>query len=99
MKLNEELKGVELYFNTKPAAEVLNNLKSNKFRWSKFKKCWYAKQSEKTLQVATALTTDQETPVTIEAPAKKVKATKQSMSLWEATRWTELNVNLIIVIK
>jgi hypothetical protein len=56
MKINEELKGIELYFASKPDQNVLTNLKSNGFRWSSFKKCWYTKQSEKALKVANSLT-------------------------------------------
>ena len=50
--LNNELNGVELYFEGKPMVEVLNNLKDNKFRWNRTKKCWYAKQNENTIKVA-----------------------------------------------
>lgn len=50
--LNEELKGVEIYFDTKPATKILETLKSAGFRWNKFKKCWYAKQKENTLKIA-----------------------------------------------
>lgn len=50
--LNDDKNGVELYFHSKPSEEVRNNLKSNGFRWSKYNKCWYAKQSEDTLNFA-----------------------------------------------
>ena len=50
MSLNQELNGIELYFDQKPPQTIIDNLKSNKFRWSGFKKCWYAKQSEKIFQ-------------------------------------------------
>ena len=53
--LNEKLNGVELYFENKPAQEVINTLKENKFRWNRSKGCWYAKQNENTLALANSL--------------------------------------------
>ena len=53
--LNEEKNGVEIYFTGKPSEEVRDNLKSNGFRWSKYNKCWYAKQNEDTLNFANSL--------------------------------------------
>ena len=50
VKFNEEKKGIELYFNTKPTREILNTLKANGFRWSKYNKCWYIKDSEEKRQ-------------------------------------------------
>lgn len=57
-KLNEEKSGVEIYFNDKPDEEIRNLLKANKFRWSNFSKCWYAKQSESTLAIAEQLSSN-----------------------------------------
>lgn len=56
MELNQELNGVEIYFDQKPAQSVINTLKENKFRWSGFKSCWYAKQNENTLKLAQTIT-------------------------------------------
>ena len=55
MLLNEKLNGVELYFENKPAQEVIDTLKENKFRWNRSKACWYAKQNENTLALANRL--------------------------------------------
>lgn len=55
VELNEEKNGVEIYFSSKPSEEVRNNLKANGFRWSKYNKCWYTKQSENTLNFANSL--------------------------------------------
>lgn len=52
MMLNEKLNGVELYFDGKPSAEVLTDLKTNGYRWNGKKICWYAKQNNKTLEIA-----------------------------------------------
>lgn len=40
-KINQEKKGIELYFNSKPASAVLDDLKANGWRWSRFNSCWY----------------------------------------------------------
>ena len=55
MKLNEEKNGVELYFFSIPSEDVRNSLKSNGFKWSRYNKCWYAKQSDDTLSLAEQL--------------------------------------------
>lgn len=91
MKINEELNGIELYFNTKPQQEVLTNLKSNGFRWSGFKKCWYAKQSDKSIQVANNLTG--EVKEAVKEIVKKSAPKKQALSLWNATQWEDIKVN------
>ncbi|WP_195966713.1 LPD29 domain-containing protein [Clostridium sp. 1001283B150210_160208_E6] len=52
MMLNEKLNGVELYFDGKPSTEVLTDLKANGYRWNGKKICWYAKQNNKTLEIA-----------------------------------------------
>lgn len=52
---NEDKNGIEIYFTGKPSEEVRNNLKSNGFRWSKYNKCWYAKQNEDTINFANSL--------------------------------------------
>ena len=45
---NEEKNGIELYFTDKPSEEVRINIKANGFRWSKYNKCWYSKDTETT---------------------------------------------------
>ena len=46
IKFNEEKNGIELYFNDKPNEDIRSQLKANKFRWAKFNKCWYVKDTE-----------------------------------------------------
>ncbi len=43
---NEEKNGIELSFSEKPSEEVRSQLKQNGFRWSKFQKIWFAKDTE-----------------------------------------------------
>ena len=51
-KLNPEKNGVEIRFSKPPADNTISTLHCSGFRWSRFQKLWYAKQSEKTIQVA-----------------------------------------------
>ena len=45
-KFNEEKNGIELYFSDKPDEEIRDTLKSNGFRWARYNKCWYCKDTE-----------------------------------------------------
>ena len=86
--LNEEKNGVEIYFNNKPSEDVRNNLKSNGFRWSKYNKCWYAKQNEDTLKFANSLTS------TTEEEIKQVSAEyKEEKEKEIESKLNELDMN------
>lgn len=92
LRINEELNGIELYFDSKPEQEVLTHLKSNGFRYSGFKKCWWSKRTEKSMQVANGVTKQEiSSSKTITKTKKKAKGVK--MSLWDATQWSEFEVN------
>lgn len=100
LKTNEELNGIELYFDSKPDQSIITTLKSNNFRWSRYKSCWYTKQSEKAFKVAESITnnkletvsTDQPSQVTnnVSVPKKKKSST---LSLWKACQFEEVEVN------
>ncbi|ATC49416.1 hypothetical protein CLI97_00079 [Bacillus velezensis] len=92
LRINEELNGIELYFDSKPEQEVLTHLKSNGFRYSGFKKCWWSKRTEKSMQVANGVT-KQEVSSSKTITKTKKKAKGVNMSLWDATQWSELEVN------
>lgn len=51
-KLNQAKGGVELYFPANPGRAVLDDLTVNRFRWSRFNKCWYAKDNSIARKVA-----------------------------------------------
>lgn len=53
--MNEEKNGIEIKFNCKPTQEIRENLKQNGFRWSKFNKVWYSKQSQEAINFANSL--------------------------------------------
>lgn len=86
--LNEEKNGVEIYFNEKPGEDVRNNLKSHGFRWSKFNRCWYAKQNEDTLNFANSLTNT--TKEEIEQVSAEYKEEKEKEI---ENKLNELNIN------
>lgn len=46
-KLNEELNGIELYFENIPSSTIRNQMKNVNLRWNPRKKCWYTKQWNK----------------------------------------------------
>ncbi|KUP30283.1 hypothetical protein AU385_17880 [Bacillus halotolerans] len=92
LRINEELNGIELYFESKPEQEVLTHLKSNGFRYSGFKKCWWSKRTEKSMQVANSVTKHKiKSSKTITKIKKKSKVEK--IDLWDTTQWHEFEVN------
>lgn len=91
--LNNELNGVELYFDSKPQQETINTMKSLFFRWNPKKYCWYAKQNDKTLSLANELVngnTNIEINQEVKIESKHIdKVTAKNISLWELTRIEE----------
>ena len=65
--INKEFNGIEITFDSKPAAETLEALKASGYRWHRVKKVWYAKQTAERLALAQALAGEQIT----ETPAPK----------------------------
>lgn len=55
LSINNELNGIELVFETKPAQSILNAIKAAGFRWHNLKKLWYAKQTPERLELAQKL--------------------------------------------
>ena len=51
VELNNDLDGIEVYFNSKPEQATRDALKSAGYRWHSVKKCWYAKRNEERLQL------------------------------------------------
>jgi len=103
MNLNNELKGVELNFISKPAANVLNNLKESGFRWHNTKKVWYARQNDKTITLAKQLTEsdikdiEQEQKTKEDTEIKKImtKMDNKILPLFDRVQFTDAeNANL-----
>jgi len=55
VRRNEEKNGVEIHFSEKPGDEILTELKSNGWRWSRFTKCWYKRFTEFDFNFANAV--------------------------------------------
>lgn len=85
--LNEELNGIELYFNEIPSAETREILKSAGFRWHKVKKCWYAKKSEETAKIAQELSNEEIADANIKKSAIK---TSKLAPLWDRCQVSEI---------
>ena len=85
--LNEELNGIELYFNEIPSAETREALKSAGYRWHKVKKCWYAKQSETTERIAQELSNGETASATVK---KETVKTSKLAPLWERCQVSEI---------
>lgn len=58
--LNQEFNGIEISFDGKPIASILEALKENGFRWHRVKKLWYAKQTPERLELAQTITEGKE---------------------------------------
>ena len=56
---NEEHHGIEICFQHKPDAMIINQLKESGFRWHRMKKLWYAKENKKTLSLVKELLGDE----------------------------------------
>ena len=86
--LNDDKNGVEIYFSGKPSEEVRDNLKFNGFKWSRFNKCWYATQSEKTINFANSLLNINEEH--IKSISEKYKEQKEKES---SIKLNEIDIN------
>jgi hypothetical protein len=52
---NADKDGIEIRFPSKPSADVLEALKAQGWRWSRFSSCWYTKRSESARNFAQSL--------------------------------------------
>ena len=72
-ELNDDLNGVEIYFDSMPDESIRNEMKAINYRWHRAKKCWYAKQNEDTMALAKRVCGETE-------PAPKVAKTKPAVA-------------------
>ena len=76
-ELNDDLKGVEIYFDSMPDESIRNEMKAINFRWHRVKKCWYAKQNEDTMALAKKVCGESEAaPKAAKPAAAKTAAVK-----------------------
>jgi len=104
--LNDQLKGIEIYFDNKPQQNIIDSLKANSYRWHNAKKCWYAKQNIKTIAEAQKYTQDQEeaqeeiipqtenaiTNITPTAAQTKTQKIINTLPLWTRLQFVEGNI-------
>lgn len=86
--MNSEKNGIEIRFGGKPAAEIIESLKDNGFRWSGKQKMWYAKQTEETITFANSLNSGE--PI---SSVVKNKTEQNEYDLWEMTRTSGIGNN------
>lgn len=55
IEINNDIGGIELYFDTVPTEEDKEALKKNGFSWHAEKKCWYAKNTDNNREVASSI--------------------------------------------
>ena len=55
LSLNQELNGIEISFEVKPSAAILDALKGMGFRWHRVKQLWYAKNTPERMELARSL--------------------------------------------
>lgn len=76
LEINKKLNGIEVIFDSKPAQAIIENLKSNGFRWHRVKKLWYAKNTAERLALAESIADGKTTE-----PKKTVKKAASIPSL------------------
>lgn len=80
--LNAAKNGVEIRFDSKPAADVLDAIKAAGYRWSRTQRLWWARQNEKTLAVAKQIASEGSAESAASVTAETVP------DLWERVQWT-----------
>lgn len=78
--INTAKNGIEIRFDSKPAADVLDAIKAAGYRWSRAQRLWWSKQSAQALAVAQSIAEGQAADTQLPAAP--------AFDLWEATRWT-----------
>ena len=93
--LNEEKNGIEIRFDGKPEAEVIEALKSNGFRWSGKQKMWFAKQTDERMTFVNEMfkSAMDSNPCGGSSVSFKNKTEKQAYDLWEMTRTEDIPNN------
>lgn len=84
--INTEKNGIEISFTEKPAAAVLDALKSAGYRWSSRRRIWWNRQSAAALEVAEKVTNGAQ-GAQFEASAK-ANIAAPVLDLWERCQWT-----------
>ena len=92
--INDQMNGIEVRFEGKPAAAIIEALKENGFRWSGRQKMWYAKQNADRLSFAGTLGQVGGQPAgKVIDNAVKSQHKKPQYNLWTMTRTDEIEDN------
>ena len=75
--------GIELYFDGKPGAAIIERLKNAFFRWHSVKKCWYAKATEAAEQISQELTQNADAQPNATATTSERKQRAALPTLWD----------------
>ncbi len=78
LAINNELNGIEVIFESKPAQAIIDSLGNSGFRWHKVKKLWYAKNTPERLAFAESITNGK-----TETAKTNTKKANTLPSLWE----------------
>lgn len=91
--MNNELNGVEIYFESKPEKNVLELMKGNGYRWNVKKSCWYAKQNDNTLEIAEKIKGEKIENNIVNSIEKK--SNSKDIDLWSLTRYEKVDRDII----
>lgn len=87
--INEERNGIEISFSDKPGDIIRDELKKQGFRWHKMKKVWYAKNTEKRLELVERLASREER-IEEEKKQNREKAVKRLEDVQKAAQGSPL---------
>lgn len=96
--LNAEHQGIEIYFNSKPAAEIRDTLKAHGFRWHRQKACWYSKQTGERLAFAEKLADGQQVTEAAKPQAQPSHSLRVGDILAASWGYEQTNINLYQVV-
>jgi phospholipid N-methyltransferase len=79
---NDEKNGIEIRFPSKPSAAVLDSLKAQGWRWSRFSSCWYTRRTDAARQFAASLSGQAGTGDFSPIPATPVSSIAPRFRTW-----------------
>lgn len=81
LSINNQLNGIELVFESKPAQEILTAIKAAGFRWHNLKKLWYAKQTPERMELAQKLSGGNATETAPAVPVAREAVSKYGIKV------------------
>lgn len=103
MAINQELNGIELTFEGKPAEEIREAMKAAGFRWHRMKKLWYAKNTADRMALAEKLSGSSAAPAQAPVAKKSEPVSKFGIKagdiLTDSWGYEQTNVEFYLVTK